>query len=459
MPGELPHSISASTGSLHAEFAPARRRPIHGLWRLPAVLLLSSCCPALGDLSFVAIGDWGGESSEAPSTASQLATASGFVATVRALKADFALMMGDNIYQHGVMTDAQAFHRFQETFEAVYPRYLPGTPFYALAGNHDYGEGEAANVSAQVAYSKVSQSWRFPSLWYKVHREFEAGGRRTLDLLVIDTVSLCGMDAVGDVNIDAQLEFLGQAAYARQPGRLRREVAEVQWSWLQRELAASSADYLWVSGHFPIWSIGLDGSNPCLEERLRPMLLRHGAHYISGHDHNLEHLSSGGLDAFVVGAGKECCYSPLSLHTVPPGAARFYVAGHEGSESWPALPFPVVGGFASLSFGAETSVVTLHAHNGTALYRAPPLSRRSLGLRVVARVTHEPLQKPSGSGLEFTVWSPLVAASLAMSALATALFTAALFVGKWRGTMASNLPFRTPSGMWSRSVQQPDALG
>jgi len=452
MVGALYDAILIIAGSMHVEFVPplcSRRRPGFRLFHLPVVLLFSSCFPAACDLSFVAIGDWGGESSEAPSTPSQIATAWGLVSTARALHADFALMMGDNLYQHGVLSSAEASGRFEETFEKVYPRHLPGTTFYALAGNHDYGEGEAANVSAQVAYTEMSQSWHFPALWYKVHRDFEAGtGNRSLDLLVIDTVSLCGMESIGDERIDSQLEFLGQAAYAGQPGRLRREVAEAQWTWLEKELAVSRADYLWVSGHFPIWSLGVDGSTPCLIDRLRPLLMKYGAHYISGHDHNLEHIRYEGLDTFVVGAGKECCYSPVNIDTVPPGAAHFYVAGPEGSESQPALPFPVLGGFASLRFGAEISVVTLHAHNGTALYEAPPFPRRTLSSKSHALVSSVRLLKAT-SGLEFAAMISWVAITLAFS-VAASICMAGLFARKRRGAMASE---------FFGSVQQPSALG
>mmetsp|Transcript_967 Transcript_967/g.2409 ORF Transcript_967/g.2409 Transcript_967/m.2409 type:complete len:467 (-) Transcript_967:197-1597(-) len=421
--------FASITGSAHAEFTPcpARRFLSRRIFFLGTVWLLGVSSPVAGELSFVAIGDWGGESSEEPSTAKQVATAEGFVAIAKALKADFALMMGDNLYQHGVQSGAEVFHRFQETFEAVYPRHLPGMPFYALAGNHDYGEGEAANISAQVAYTQMSENWRFPSLWYKIHRAFQAGGERSLDLLIIDTVSLCGMESIGEEGMDVQLEFLGKAAYEGEPGRLRSEVAEAQWRWLETELSTSTADYLWVSGHFPIWSLGIDGSTPCLIERLAPLLRRYGAHYISGHDHNLEHIHHEGLDAFVVGAGKECCYPAVNLDMVPPDSARFYVAGANGSESRTKLPFPVLGGFSSLTFGAEMAVVTLHAHDGTALYKAQPLPRRMLGMKAMEKTASTLRPSPRASSREFTVRRPVLAV--------LALFATAIFAGSWRGKM------------------------
>eukprot|EP00448_Togula_jolla_P025409 CAMPEP_0170650948 /NCGR_PEP_ID=MMETSP0224-20130122/46084_1 /TAXON_ID=285029 /ORGANISM="Togula jolla, Strain CCCM 725" /LENGTH=458 /DNA_ID=CAMNT_0010982663 /DNA_START=61 /DNA_END=1437 /DNA_ORIENTATION=- len=413
--------FASITGSAHAEFTPcpARRFLSRRIFFLGTVWLLGVSSPVAGELSFVAIGDWGGESSEEPSTAKQVATAEGFVAIAKALKADFALMMGDNLYQHGVQSGAEVFHRFQETFEAVYPRHLPGMPFYALAGNHDYGEGEAANISAQVAYTQMSENWRFPSLWYKIHRAFQAGGERSLDLLIIDTVSLCGMESIGEEGMDVQLEFLGKAAYEGEPGRLRSEVAEAQWRWLETELSTSTADYLWVSGHFPIWSLGIDGSTPCLIERLAPLLRRYGAHYISGHDHNLEHIHHEGLDAFVVGAGKECCYPAVNLDMVPPDSARFYVAGANGSESRTKL-LRILESY-------------LWCRDGSGDPARPRRHRPVQGTAIAPQdAGHEGYGKncflsPRASSREFTVRRPVLAV--------LALFATAIFAGSWRGKM------------------------
>jgi len=336
--------------------------------------------PVASDLAVVAIGDWGGDDDEEPTTESQRLTAVGLTRKALELDASLTMLMGDNFYHHGIH-GADSSSRFRDTFEAIYARLLPGRPFYAFAGNHDYGEGRMANISAQVAYSKLSEQWRFPSLWYKIQRVFEAGGQaRSLDILVLDTVVLCGNKEENEDFINEQLRFLGDTYLDASSGQglNRRQVAaEAQWAWLEESLAASSADYLWVSGHYPIWSAGSDGSQQCLIDRLRPMLLRHGAHYISGHDHMLEHFVEKGLNMFVVGAGKECCYPPVNLNTTPPTAMRYMLAGELGAQSHPPAPFPVRGGFASMVFRAETVDVALHAHNGTVLYFAPPIARRS----------------------------------------------------------------------------------
>ena len=45
---------------------------------------------------------------------------------------------------------------------------------------------------------------------------------------------------------------------------------------------SSTADYLWVGGHYPVWAIG-DDSPTGIEKPLRPLLNRWEAHYFNGH--------------------------------------------------------------------------------------------------------------------------------------------------------------------------------
>lgn len=336
------------------------------LIRIPAFLAVA----ARGDFGFIAVGDWGGENDQHPVTDSQRQTGEAMMRTADELGTDFTLMMGDNFYTHGVGCNAEASPRFGQTFEDVYAKQSRKQPFYIMAGNHDYGQDKLANLSAQLAYSALSTQWNFPALWYTLRRNFTAGGKaRTFKLIVIDTVSLCGNPRNEDF-IDIQLEaILGEPRDMARPGDLRQKVAERQWSWLEEELEeGSGVDYLWVSGHYPIYSAGKDGSSKCLVDRLLPLLQKHYAHYISGHDHNLQHFVDGDVNAFVLGAGKECCYFPTHRFSVPFFSLRFLIAGKNGW--WGRYPrtSPVLGGYASLSFAAEHVTVTIHQHDGAPLH-------------------------------------------------------------------------------------------
>lgn len=337
-----------------------------------ACLLLMYLQSSCGDLNFLAIADWGGMNDAAPTTWSQVQAADGMQAVARQLNINFTLLLGDNMYLHGIACSAAQSTRFRSTFHDVYATRLAEMPFYVVAGNHDYGEGRQANVSAQLAYSKFNPRWVFPSLWYKVKREFIVDGHvRNLEILMIDTVVLCGR--VGNEHF-----IHNEIKYLRPDVKNREMLAEEQWEWLEQELNASSAHFLWVSGHYPVWSTGIHGSSRCLIDRLLPLLGRYNAQYVSGHDHMLEHIEHSGINNFVVGAGVECCYWMEHFQGIPPGGMKYVLGGPHGFGSTSPVPFPVLSGFGSFRLNADWAHVTLHAHDGTPLYTAPPIPRRRL---------------------------------------------------------------------------------
>uniref|UniRef100_A0A7S2HJZ2 Acid phosphatase n=1 Tax=Zooxanthella nutricula TaxID=1333877 RepID=A0A7S2HJZ2_9DINO len=167
------------------------------------------------------------------------------------------------------------------------------------------------------------------------------------------------------------------------PGPADVAGAESAWAWLEAQLMASTADFLWVAGHYPIYSAGQDGTNRMLVHRLLPLLGKYGAHYISGHDHMVEHIVSDGVEMFVTGMGRECCYRDSHRHTVPPGAMRYLLSG-DGGRGPGVGPRPgshVRGGFATMRFD-DAAVVVFHDHAGAELYASPPIPPRRRALVV-----------------------------------------------------------------------------
>ena len=116
---------------------------------------------------FLAFGDFGKRNE------GQLRAAAAMRSVCAAYGCDFAVLLGDNIYNAGVRSIDDEL--WQSTFEMPY-RDLD-FPFYAALGNHDYG-GRLLGLDAggignewdkglhEVAYTQRSQRWKMPATHY-----------------------------------------------------------------------------------------------------------------------------------------------------------------------------------------------------------------------------------------------------------------------------------------------------
>ncbi|HVT93972.1 MAG TPA: metallophosphoesterase [Bryobacteraceae bacterium] len=184
------------------------------------------------------------------------------------------LTLGDNFYRCGVRgVDDPIWKRVWSSF------FDPlGIPFYATLGNHDYGRGAGpvclgahTDPAAEVAFTQRSATWRMPARYYR----FSAG---PVEFLALDT----------------------------------EEWGEDERQWVQQRLAVRPPGIHWVVvyGHHPIFSSGRHGGTAKLRSQLLPLLKRAKVDaYISGHDHDMEHLRADGIDFFVAGGGGASTYS------------------------------------------------------------------------------------------------------------------------------------------------------
>ena len=321
-----------------------------------SVFLAASCASvALGqatNLYFLVMGDWGGSPDAPFTTGDEIATAKGMGAIGAGLDAKFALALGDNFYFTGIRTDEHD-QRFQSTFENVFTaESLKADDYFrVVAGNHDH----KGNVTAQIAYSDHSNRWSFPSLYYTFTETAPDGA--TVQVVYIDTVVLSGDSSHPETG-----EELPGSEY---PGPADAAAAQTQMQWLEATLAASTADYIIVGGHYPVWSICEHGPTAQLVSDLKPLLEKyHVTAYMNGHDHCAEHIDEGtGVDYHVIGSAHLWSTSTAHKDKVPKGSLKFH-------------PDKSVGGFASVSVNKTALVVTHFNAAGGALYVAPARAPR-----------------------------------------------------------------------------------
>jgi len=259
--------------------------------------------------------------------------------------ASFALALGDNFYTTGVSSVESK--RFKDTFEDVFTADSLSIPFYVIAGNHDhYG-----SVQAQIDYSKRSTRWKYPDSWYTFSKD--VGDGATIQFVMVDTVILAGSSDVRDPRTGAlQRELAG----SQLPGPADHQRAQSQMAWLEQTLNSSSADFLVVAGHYPVWSICEHGPTSSLVTNVKPMLEQHHVTaFLAGHDHCMETFVDGAVDYHGMGSAHENDHSTAHTSAVPDRSLKFHTPGKSG-------------GFGSFVVNATSFVARHHEGDGTVVY-------------------------------------------------------------------------------------------
>jgi len=311
------------------------------------------------DLSFLSMGDWGGQDGEPYYTGGQKASADvGMPLIANQINAKFVLALGDNFYGSGIHGDENDA-RFHETFEDVYSNSSLQVPFYVVAGNHDHMH----NVTAQIFYSNHSSRWTFPDLYYTwVERFNTSGGERSAQFILIDTVVFSGLSYHDE----------GTGEFVKPTGPLDQLAADSQYAWLKTTLEESTADYIWVGGHYPVWSVCSHGPTARLVQQVKPLLEQHGVTgYVSGHDHCQSFIqeSPDGPTYPLAGSTHGCCYGAGNLDKNPKGSVKFYVSAENANGK--------KSGFASFTMDADIATIRMHDENGVELFKSTKSARKT----------------------------------------------------------------------------------
>jgi tartrate-resistant acid phosphatase type 5 len=196
-------------------------------------------------------------------------------------------LLGDNWYGHlhGGLDDS----RWKSQFEDMYPadRY-PG-PAYAVLGNHDYERtSEHDKVELQLQYGAAKHSrWTMPAKWYT----FKYPQQEPI-------VTFICLDS----------NYPGTKAWDFKPGSylMSRAEADQQDAWLAAELAKPrTTPFVAVIAHHPLFTNGIHRDNRILIPRWDRLLRDHKVDfYITGHDHDLQHIEfDGHPTSFVISGG------------------------------------------------------------------------------------------------------------------------------------------------------------
>ena len=313
--------------SLFARLLPAKlvtdlwlTRPAHGA-PYPAEEPPAQGADQPDELRFLMVGDWGRNGRD-----HQRDVAVQMARVARQRRCRFVISVGDNFYEDGVrsVNDRQ----WRTSFEDVYAAPELQVPWYSILGNHDY----RGRPDAQLAYARLHPRWRMPARYYTAVEPLMAS--HAARFFFIDTSPF----------VTAYREDRKMCAEICAQG------VEAQLRWLDQSLGRSVEAWKIVVGHHPVYSGGEHGNTPELVERLLPLLRKHRIQlYISGHDHDLQHLVRDDLHCFITGAGSQVRET----------------ATLEGTRFARGVP-----GFLAVSLSAERMRAEFFDLHGTSLYRA-----------------------------------------------------------------------------------------
>lgn len=158
-------------------------------------------------------------------------------------KCDFALLLGDNIYEYG--PNGPSDPQFQDKFENPYSDF--DIPFFLVQGNHDNswvlpGDGglnKRGSYEVQYANSGKSKKFRMPARYYNF--AFPQDSEVPLvEFFALDTNSLAHSISDLTMNLD--------------------EYNLEQQLWLTEAIEKSKAQWKFAMGHHPYVSNGIHGN-------------------------------------------------------------------------------------------------------------------------------------------------------------------------------------------------------
>lgn len=245
------------------------------------------------------------------------------VEVAKTAKPEFVISVGDNFYPGGVIEHCEGLsssidfdtipQQFNTTFEMIYDSpELEGKEWMSVLGNHDYG-GTCMQMGwpQQIWYTWNTQAtrWVMPAQYYSRQMFFDDvvvdmffldsnigdAGTTDQDHHLCTTTGNTGdgyhcAGFLGDGSGScAGTNFTGDSSGRTPPGsgwqpmqnchNIFQDLWDEQMAWLDRELAASTADWQMIVTHFPPY-------HEPVSTDIKPLALKHGVDLImTGHSH------------------------------------------------------------------------------------------------------------------------------------------------------------------------------
>lgn len=228
------------------------------------------------------IGDWGTDKY----LDQQIAVANGMKSyvDVRQVHPESLFLLGDNWY--GKLSEDSS--RWQTQFEQMYPKsHFPG-PAYAVLGNHDYEYKIGSKVEMELKYAAAHPGtrWYMPSRWYT----FTWPEKKPL-------VTFICLDS----NYPGTKSDPWPWSFT-----MKKEDRDAQEAWFTQEVRKPrTTPFVAVVAHHPLFTNGVHKDNKQLITRWDGLLRENRVDfYITGHDHDLQHLEfAGHPTSFVISGG------------------------------------------------------------------------------------------------------------------------------------------------------------
>jgi len=191
---------------------------------------------------FLAFGDSGGGGSDQYALLEQMYT----------VPYDLMIHTGDLAYDDGTIA------QYEDTVFGVYGDLFRNIPFFPASGNHDYHTMSGAPFRDVFNLPAGNGEKWYSYDWGQVHF----------------------------VALDTEADYGTQA------------------TWLDQDLAATTAPWKIIYMHKPPYSSGSHGSDTGLRAKLAPLLEKYGVQLVlAGHDHNYERIRPQNGTTFVVTGG------------------------------------------------------------------------------------------------------------------------------------------------------------